>query len=86
MIDSWGVVQPEGPLIDKREGVYRGGVARIDRQAVLAARAAGLPVIELVAVGGADAYWQRLGFAYAAPGVDGPYGPGTFVMRRPVEA
>ncbi|APW72070.1 MULTISPECIES: GNAT family N-acetyltransferase [Sphingopyxis] len=50
------------------------------------ARAAGLPVIELVAVGGADAYWQRLGFAYAAPGADGPYGPGTFVMRRPVDA
>lgn len=50
------------------------------------ARAAGLPVIELVAVGGADAYWRRLGFAYAASDADGPYGPGTFVMRRPVEA
>jgi GNAT superfamily N-acetyltransferase len=49
------------------------------------ARAEGLKMVELVAVAGADAYWQRLGFAFAAPGADGPYGAGSFVMRRPVE-
>lgn len=49
------------------------------------ARAEGLKMVELVAVAGADAYWRRMGFDFAAPGVDGPYGAGSFVMRRPVE-
>ncbi|HMO75228.1 MAG TPA: GNAT family N-acetyltransferase [Sphingopyxis sp.] len=36
----------------------------------------------LVAVHGADSYWSAQGFDYAEPGRDGPYGPGSHLMRR----
>ncbi len=50
------------------------------------AAAAGCDEVMLVAVHGADSYWSAQGFAYAAPGEDGPYGPGSHLMRRRVSA
>lgn len=43
---------------------------------------AGCDEILLVAVHGADSYWSAQGFDYAEPGADGPYGPGSHMMRR----
>ena len=48
------------------------------------AKAAGCREIRLVAVNGADRYWAAQGFDYAAPGGEGPYGAGSFLMRRAV--
>lgn len=48
------------------------------------ATAAGCREIRLVAVNGADSYWAAQGFDYAAPGGEGPYGAGSFLMRRAV--
>ena len=45
---------------------------------------AGCDEIMLVAVHGADSYWTAQGFDYVAPGAEGPYGPGSHLMRRPV--
>lgn len=50
------------------------------------ARAAGCREIRLVAVNGADSYWAAQGFAYAASNEAGPYGPGSYLMRRAVPA
>jgi len=47
------------------------------------AAAARLPLVELVAVNGADTYWRAQGFEAVAPG---PYGPGSWLMRRAVNA
>jgi len=47
------------------------------------AAAARLPLVELVAVNGADTYWRAQGFEPIAPG---PYGPGSWLMRRAVNA
>lgn len=45
--------------------------------------AARLPLVELVAVNGADTYWRAQGFEAVAPG---PYGAGSWLMRRLVNA
>lgn len=43
----------------------------------------GVPVLALIAVGGADAYWVRQGFI-AAPGGAAGFGAGAVYMERPV--
>jgi GNAT superfamily N-acetyltransferase len=48
------------------------------------AQAAGCREIRLVAVNGADSYWAAQGFNYATPDAEGPYGAGSFLMRRAV--
>jgi GNAT superfamily N-acetyltransferase len=45
------------------------------------ARAAGCAEISLVAVNGADRYWEQRGFVKVG---EGDYGPGTWLMRKPV--
>lgn len=47
---------------------------------------AGCRDIRLVAVHGADSYWATQGFAYVDADADGPYGPGSYLMRRDVAA
>lgn len=42
--------------------------------------------IRLVAIQGADSYWHAQGFAYAGGEMVGPYGPGSHLMQRGVEA
>ena len=42
-----------------------------------------IPVLALIAVGGADAYWARQGFI-AAPGGAAGFGAGAVYMERPV--
>lgn len=65
----------------------RKGAGAAAMEIVLAqAQAAGCREVRLVAVNGADSYWAAQGFAYVAPDTDGPYGPGSFLMRRVVGA
>lgn len=42
--------------------------------------------IRLVAIQGADSYWYAQGFAYAGAAIEGPYGPGSHLMQRAIEA
>lgn len=50
------------------------------------ARTEGCRDIRLVAIQGADSYWHAQGFAYAGGAIDGPYGPGSHLMQRGIEA
>jgi len=45
------------------------------------ARLAGCEEIRLVAVNGAESYWRAQGFEEMTPGQEGPYGPGSYLMR-----
>lgn len=63
---------------ERGSGAGKAAVALVERQATRA----GLTTIVLVAVNGADSFWSSRGFAYAAGGACGPYGAGTFLMRR----
>jgi len=45
------------------------------------ARLAGCEEIRLVAVNGAESYWRAQGFEEMVPGQEGPYGPGSYLMR-----
>ncbi|MGL3819774.1 GNAT family N-acetyltransferase [Sphingopyxis sp. R3-92] len=47
------------------------------------AQAEGCRDVRLVAIQGADSYWHRQGFDYA--GAE-PYGPGSYLMQRAIEA
>ncbi|MBR2171422.1 GNAT family N-acetyltransferase [Sphingopyxis sp.] len=42
--------------------------------------------IRLVAIQGADSYWHAQGFAYVGTAIEGPYGPGSHLMQRAIEA
>ena len=42
--------------------------------------------ITVVAIQGADSYWHAQGFAYVGTAIEGPYGPGSHLMQRAVEA
>lgn len=48
------------------------------------AKAVGCREVRLVAVNGADSYWAAQGFDYATSDAEGPYGAGSFLMRRAV--
>lgn len=61
-------------------GAGQAAVALVDGLA----RAAGVLDITLVAVNGADRFWATQGFDYVDAEAGG-YGPGTYVMRRPVD-
>lgn len=65
-------------LADAARG--RGAGAAIVARLVATARAAGLPALELVAVGGAERFWARQGFV-ATPGAAAGYGAGALSMR-----
>ena len=58
----------------------RGAGAAVVPRLVAAARAAGLPALELVAVGGAERFWARQGFV-PTPGAAAGYGAGALRMR-----
>lgn len=61
-------------------GMGQAAVALVDDLA----RKAGVQDITLVAVNGADRFWAAQGFDYTGANAGG-YGPGTHVMRRPVD-
>lgn len=42
--------------------------------------------IRLVAIQGADSYWHAQGFDYVGGTIDGPYGPGSHLMQRGIDA
>lgn len=60
-------------------GAGRAALNLVDRLA----REAGLALVTLVAVNGADRYWAANGFSHV-PGDDASYGAGSFAMQRPV--
>jgi GNAT superfamily N-acetyltransferase len=63
-----------------------GGFAEIALEIVAAAaRVRGLDRFTLIAVGGADLFWQRLGFAAVSGADPGGPGPGTVYMERAVD-
>ncbi|MEP9400677.1 GNAT family N-acetyltransferase [Sphingomonas sp. VNH70] len=61
----------------------QGAVERLLPVLADAARAAGIGTLALIAVGGADRYWARLGFHAAGGGATG-FGPDARYMERPV--
>ena len=54
--------------------------------AVRQAKIEGCRDIRLVAIQGADSYWHAQGFAYVGAAIDGPYGPGSYLMQRAIGA
>lgn len=62
-------------------GAGKAGLALVLRQAGIA----GLSEVTLVAVSGAEAFWQAQRFAAAAGEGASPYGPGSRLMRRTVD-
>lgn len=61
-------------------GAGRKAIALVRNQA----RAAGLHDVTLTAVHGADGFWAAQGFAYIGGG-EAAYGPGTHLMRLPLD-
>ena len=52
----------------------------------LASPAKAEAIRELVAIQGADSYWHAQRFAYVGSAIEGPYGPGSHLMQRAIEA
>jgi len=50
------------------------------------AGAEGCRDVRLVAIQGADSYWHAQGFAYVGSAIEGPYGPGSHLMQRAIDA
>ncbi len=66
-------------LADAARG--RGAGAAVVPRLVATARAAGLPALELVAVGGAERFWARHGFVATLRAAASGYGAGALRMR-----
>ncbi|KQM98325.1 GNAT family N-acetyltransferase [Sphingomonas sp. Leaf25] len=64
------------------EGRGQRAVERLLPLLIEAARAKCIETLALIAVGGADGYWSRLGFRPVAGGAEG-FGPDAVYMERP---
>ncbi len=69
-------------VVVAREGRGQRAVERLLPLLSEAAQAKGIATLALIAVGGADGYWSRLGFRPASGGTDG-FGPDAIYMERP---
>jgi predicted N-acetyltransferase YhbS len=75
--DCWYV--HEAALLTEARGT--GAVEPMLAEVAMAASSRGMSVLALVAVGGADRYWQRLGFTATAIGATG-FGAASVYMER----
>ncbi len=69
-------------VVFAREGRGMKAVERLLPDLCATARGHGIATLALIAVGGADRYWTRLGFTAAPGGADG-FGASALYMERP---